>query len=84
MDFKQMLEDTMDQQQHARWTGALYALEDLARFMKTRLETKGCTNASFATDVAKQVGEETKRYKELIQTTNMGKKMKNLEDKYGT
>ena len=48
--------------------------------MKNLLETEGCTNKSFASDVVKQVGEETKRYKELIQTTDMGKKMKEIED----
>ena len=79
-----MLKDTTDQQNHARWTGALYAMQDLANHMKNLLETEGCTNKSFASDVVKQVGEETKRYKELIQTTDMGKKMKEIGDKYGT
>ena len=80
MDIKQILNDTVDQQNHARWTGALYAMQDLANHMKHLLETEGCTNKSFASDVVKQVGEETKRYKELIQTTDMGKKMKEIED----
>ena len=80
MDIKQMLLDTTDQHNHARWTGALYAMQDLANHMKNLLETEGCTNKSFASDVVKQVGEETKRYKELIQTTDMGKKMKEIED----
>ena len=84
MDIKQMLLDTTDQQNHARWTGALYALRDLMSHMTSLLETEGCTNKSFASDVVKQVGEETKRYKELIQTTDMGKKMKEIGDKYGT
>ena len=80
MDLKQMLLDTTDQQQHARWTGALYALEDLARFMKTRLETKGCTHKSFSEDMVQYVGEELKRYKELSETTEIGKKMKEIKD----
>ena len=61
MDIKQMLNDTVDQQNHARWTGALYGLQDLAKHMSSLLETEGCTNKSFASDVVKQVGEETKR-----------------------
>ena len=84
MDIQQMLKDTTDQQNHARWTGGLYAMQDLANHMKNLLETEGCTNKSFASDVVKQVGEETKRYKELIQTTDIGKKMKEIGDKYGT
>ena len=84
MDLKQILLDTADQHNCARWQGGLYAMQDLANHMKNLLETEGCTNKSFASDVVKQVGEETKRYKELIQTTDMGKKMKEIGDKYGT
>ena len=33
MDIKQMLNDTVDQQNHARWTGSLYAMKDTVSFM---------------------------------------------------
>ena len=84
MDFKQMLNDTVDQQNHARWTGALYALRDLMSHMKGLLETKGCTHKSFSEDMVQYVGEELKRYKKLSETTEIGKKMKDIGDKYGT
>ena len=84
MDFKKMLLDTTDQQNHARWTGSMYALQDTIRHMKNLLETEGCTNKSFSSDIAKYVGEELKRYKELSETTEIGKKMKDIGDKYGT
>jgi len=84
MDFKKMLHNTADQHNHARWTGALYAMQDLANHMKNLLETEGCTNKSFASDVVKQVGEEIERYKMLVETTGIGKKMKEIGDKYGT
>ena len=80
MDIKQMLLDTTDQQNHARWTGAVYALRDLMSHMTNLLKTEGCTNKSFASDVVKQVGEEIERYKMLVETTDMGKKMKEIED----
>ena len=80
MDFKKMLHDTADQHNCARWQGALYAMQDLANHMKNLLETEGCTNKSFALDVVKQVGEEIERYKMLVETTDMGKKMKEIED----
>ena len=66
MDFKKMLLDTTDQQNHARWTGSSYALNDLANHMKTLLKTEGCTNKSFAEDVVTHVGEEIKRYREFV------------------
>ena len=84
MDFKKMLLDTTDQQNHARWTGALYALRDLMSHMRGLLETKGCTHKSFSEDMVKYVGEELKRYKELSETTEIGKRMKDIGDKYGT
>ena len=68
-----MLLDTTDQQNHARWTGSIYALQDVIKHMKNLLETEGCTNKSFASDVAKHVREEAKRYKELQSSTDMGK-----------
>ena len=84
MDFKKTLLDTTDQQNHARWTGSMYALQDTIRHMKNLLETEGCTNKSFSSDVVKHIGEEAKRYEKLIQTTDMGKKMKEIGGNNGT
>ena len=84
MDIGQMLKDTTDQQNHARWTGAIYALRDLMSHMRNLLETEGCTHKSFSEDMVQYVGEELKRYKELSETTEIGKKMKDIGDKYGT
>ena len=84
MDIQQMLKDTTDQQNHARWTGAIYALRDLMSHMKGLLETKGCTHKSFSEDMVQYVGEELKRYKELSETTEIGKKMKDIGGNNGT
>ena len=80
MDIKQMLLDTADQHNCARWQGGLYAMQDLANHMKNLLETEGCTHKSFSEDMVKYVGEELKRYKELSETTEIGKKMKEIKD----
>ena len=80
MDFKKMLLETTDQQNHARWTGAVYALRDLMSHMQGLLKTKGCTHKSFSEDMVQYVGEELKRYKELSETTEIGKKMKEIGD----
>ena len=84
MDIKQILNDTVDQQNHARWTGAVYALRDLMSHMTSLLKTEGCTHKSFSEDMVQYVGEELKRYKKLSETTEIGKKMKDIGDKYGT
>jgi hypothetical protein len=84
MDFKKMLSDTTDQQNHARWTGAVYALRDLMNHMQGLLKTEGCTHKSFSADMVKYVGEELKRYKELSESTEIGKKMKEIGGNNGT
>ena len=80
MNFKKMLLDTTDQQNHARWTGAIYALRDLTSHMRGLLKNAGCTHKSFSSDMVQYVGKELKRYKELSETTDMGKKMKEIKD----
>ena len=84
MDIKQMLNDTVDQQNHARWTGAIYALRDLMSHMRNMIETEGCTHKSFSQDMVQYVGEELGRYKELSETTEIWKKMKNIGGNNGT
>tara|TARA_R100001530_G_scaffold53872_1_gene39774 strand:- start:28 stop:282 length:255 start_codon:yes stop_codon:yes gene_type:complete len=84
MNIEKMLKDTVDQQNHARWTGAIYALTDLTSYMTTLLKTEGCTHKSFSEDMVHYVGEELKRYRKLSETTEIGKKMKDIGDKYGT
>ena len=84
MDLKQMLLDTADQHNCARWQGALYAMQDLANHMSSLLENNDVTFKSFSLELTKHLGSEIKRYEELILTTDMGKKMKEIGDKYGT
>ena len=75
-----MLLDTTDQQNHARWTGALYALEDTITHMTKLLKDNDTTYKQFSLELTKYLGAELKRYEELILTTDMGKKMKEIED----
>ena len=80
MDIKQMLLDTTDQQNHARWTGSMFALQDLIKHMDSLLKNNDVTFKSFSFELTKHLGSELKRYRELILTTDMGKKMKEIED----
>ena len=38
MDIEQTLKDTVDQQNHARWTGSMYALKDSINFIASELK----------------------------------------------
>ena len=84
MDIKQMLLDTTDQQNHARWTGSMYALKDSIDFIADLLKDPKMTHKELGLKVTKHLIAEIKRYEELILTTDMGKKMEEIGDKYGT
>ena len=84
MDLKQMLNDTVDQQNHARWTGSLYAMKDTVNFMVDLLKDPKMTHKELGLKITKYLIAEVKRYEELILTTDMGKKKKEIGDKYGT
>ena len=80
MDIKQMLNDTVDQQNHARWTWSLYAMKDRVCFMADLLKDPKMTYKELGLKVTRHLIAEIKRYEELILTTDMGKKMKEIED----
>jgi len=84
MDFKKMLLDTTDQQNHARWTGGLYALQDTVTYMTNLLKDNDKTYKQFSLELTKYLGAELKRYEKLILTTDMGKKMKEIGANNGT
>ena len=52
--------------------------------MDSLLKNNDVTFKSFSLELTKHLGAEIKRYEELILTTDMGKKMKEIGDKYGT
>ena len=79
-----MLNDTVDQQNHARWTGSMYALKDSIDFIADLLKDPKMTHKELGLKITKYLIAEIKRYQELILTTDMGKKMKEIGDKYGT
>ena len=84
MNIKQMLNDTVDQQNHARWTGSMYALKYSIDFIADLLKDPKMTHKELGLKVTRHLIAEIKRYEELILTTDMGKKMKEIGDKYGT
>ena len=80
MDLGKMLHETTDQHNYVRWQGSYFALKDLTEHMARLLKDSKCTHKSFAEEVTQHLGSEIRRYQELMLTTDMGKKMKDLED----
>ena len=80
MDIERMLRDTTDQYNHATWQGSLHALKDLVQYIKSALKDDK-TPKEVALKITKHIVAEINKYEALIQSTDVGKKMKNLGDK---
>ena len=78
MDLGQILKDTTDQSNYNRWQGSVFALKDLARHIKSIC--KDHEPPFVATKIVEHILAECKRYDELMLTTDMGKKMNDIED----
>ena len=83
MDIAKMLHDTADQHNHARWQGSLYTLKDLVKYIESVLKDDEPPK-EVALKITQHIVAEINKYERLVRTTDVGKKMKNLEDKYGT
>ena len=78
MDLGKILRDTTDQSNYTRWQGSLFALKDLAKHID--FICKDYEPPYVATKIMKHILDEIKKYDELMKTTDMGKKMKDLEN----
>ena len=61
MDIGQMLKDRTDQQNHARWTGSLYAMKDTVNFMVDLLKDPKMTHKELGLKLTKHLIAEVKR-----------------------
>ena len=80
MDLGQILKDTTDQSNYNRWQGSLFALKDLSLHINNICKDKNNKPTQIPTKIMEHILAECKRYDELMLTTDMGKKMKDLEN----
>ena len=83
MDLEKMLHNTTDQYNYNTWQGSLYALKELVKYIESVLKDDEPPKEA-ALKITKHIVAEINKYEALIQSTDIGKKMKNLEDKHGT
>jgi len=83
MDLEKMLHNTTDQYNYNTWQGSLYALKELVKYIESVLKDDEPPK-EVAMKITQHIVAEINKYERLVQTTDVGKKMKNLEDKYGT
>jgi len=83
MDIKKLLLDTADQHNCARYQGAAHALENASSYIKTLVMDNEDTR-EIAVKITKHIVDEINKYNMLINSTDMGKKMNELKEKYET
>ena len=84
MDIKQMLLDTTDQHNHARWQGHLDALHAIANEIGSMNKDKTIEHIQIPGKIMQYIKDECEKYDKLVLSTDIGKKMQEIGDKYGT
>ena len=83
MDMKQLLQYTADQHNCARYQGAVHALQNAANHIKTLvMDNKNTKEIAIA--ITKHLVDEINKYHMLINSTDIGKKMKDIGGNNGT
>jgi len=79
IDFEKLLQDTVDQNQNSTWGGCIYALKDLLMFVNNNkdLDTKS------KVIIKRQIEDEIKRYTDLKNNTEIGKKLNEISKNIG-
>ena len=80
MDLGQILKDTTDQSNYARWQGYLDALYAIANEMAALNKDKNIEHIQIPGKIMQYVKDECIKYNKLVMNTAMGKKMKDLEN----
>ena len=78
MDFGKLMQTQIDTSNYTRWKSAYDTYQDLGKFITNKLDTPGYHKLDIGADIMKHIIEEIKKYEELMNSTEMGKTMKEL------
>ena len=78
MDFGEIMKQQVDTSNYTRWKSAHDTYKELAGFITRKLDTPGYNKLDIGADIMKHMVTEIKKYEELMNRTEMGKKMKEL------
>ena len=79
IDFEKLLHDTVDQNQNATWGGCIYALKDLLMFVNNNQDIAIKSKVI----IKRQIEDEIKRYQDLKNNTEIGKKLNEISKQTG-
>ena len=78
MDLGKLMQTQIDSSNYTRWKSAYDTYKELAGFITRKLDTPGYNKLEIGADIMKHMVAEIKKYEELMNNTDMGKKMKEL------
>jgi hypothetical protein len=79
MDMGKLLKDTADQHNCSRYQGSMFALKEATTYIQSLVNENETPN-QIAIKITKYLVDKVNQYKILIESTDMGKKMKDLEN----
>ena len=81
MDIGELMKTQMDTQNYTRWKSAYDTYVDLSAFINVKLSNPGYNKLDIGADIMNYMVEQLKKYEQLIDSTEMGKTMNELEKK---
>ena len=82
MDIGELMKTQMDTQNYTRWKSAYDTYVDLSAFITAKLSNPGYNKLDIGADIMNYMVEQIKKYEQLIDSTEMGKTMNELEKKH--
>ena len=82
MDIGELMKTQMDTQNYTRYKSAYDTYVDLSAFITAKLSKPGYKTLDIGADIMNYMVEQIKKYEQLIDSTEMGKTMNELEKKH--
>ena len=80
MDFEKIMRDQVDNDSYVRWSTKYYTYQELGRWITSTIDKPGYNKIQIGPDVMKYILEQMESAKDIRDNTEMGKKMKELEN----
>ena len=79
IDYEKMIRQTQDMQLNSTWSGSVYALKEALSYVDTNKDIAISSKVIIKNYLEQQI----KKYKDLQQSTEIGKTLKGIEKKLG-
>ena len=80
MDFGELMRHQIDNDSYVRWSTKYNTYVDLGKWISSKLDKPGYNKLEIGADVMKYILEQMESAKDIRDNTEMGKKMKELEN----